>query len=79
MSRAAPAPRAAFASSRLAIMRTKLMAATSSGRASPRSSVEGTTLASAVLGTQREPHWNVTLLVPSELVTMLCHRLRAVL
>jgi len=25
----------------------------------------------SVPGTQREPHWNVTLLVPSELVTML--------
>jgi hypothetical protein len=28
-------------------------------------------LASAVVGTQREPHWNVTFLVPSEFVTML--------
>jgi hypothetical protein len=46
-------------------------AVTSSGRASPRPSVERTTLASAVVGTQREPHWNVTLLVPSEFVTML--------
>jgi hypothetical protein len=36
-----------------------------------RPSVEPTTPASAVVGTQREPHWNVTLLVPSEFVTML--------
>lgn len=41
------------------------------GRASPRPSVKRTALASAVVGTQREPHWNVTLLVPSEFVTML--------
>ena len=37
---------------------------------SPRTG-KALTLASAVVGTQREPHWKVTLLLPSEFVTML--------